>query len=67
MRLLFQPLPALCNLRVEQLTRRATHRYISSSQQLSPHRKIRCGLFELDKTLSANPLPGAPQLATATN
>ncbi|MCA6104773.1 hypothetical protein [Bradyrhizobium australafricanum] len=35
-RLLFQSLPALCNLRVEQLTRRATHRYIFIVATIKP-------------------------------
>jgi hypothetical protein len=35
----------------------------SWSQELSPRRKIRRGLFESDNTLSGQPLPGAPNLA----
>jgi hypothetical protein len=45
------------------LTRRAITGISSSSQELSPRRKIRCGLFESDNTLSGNTLPGAPNLA----
>ncbi len=35
----------------------------SSSQELSPRRKIRRGLFESDTTLSGHTLPSAPNLA----
>jgi hypothetical protein len=37
----------------------------AAARQLSPHRKIRCGLFESDGPLSANTLPSAPKFATA--
>jgi hypothetical protein len=49
------------------LTRRANHLHILSSQELSPRRKIRRGLFESDNTLSGNTLPSAPNLAAAAN
>jgi hypothetical protein len=39
----------------------------SWSQELSPRRKIRRGLFESDNTLSGNTPPGAPNLAAAAN
>jgi len=61
-RLLFQPLPALCNLRVRQITGIS-----SSSQELSPRRKIRRGLFESDDTLSGHTLPSAQKVAAAAN
>jgi hypothetical protein len=44
------------------LTCRANHRHNSSSQELSPRRKIRRGLFDSDNTLSGNTLPSAPNL-----
>jgi hypothetical protein len=34
----------------------------SSSQELGPRRKIRCGLFESDDALSGHALPSAPNL-----
>jgi hypothetical protein len=39
----------------------------SWSQELSPRRKIRRGLFESDNTLSGNTLRSAPNLAAAAN
>jgi hypothetical protein len=39
----------------------------SSSQELSPRRKIRRGLFESDDTQSGNTPPGAPNLAAAAS
>jgi hypothetical protein len=39
----------------------------SSSQELSPRRKIRRGLFESDDTLSGHTLPSAQKVAAAAN
>src|SRR5205085_8179493 len=39
----------------------------SSSQELSPRRKIRRGLFASDKMLSGNALPREPNLTAAAN
>jgi hypothetical protein len=39
----------------------------SSSQQLSPRRKIRCGLFESDDRLSGHTLPSAQKVAAEAN